>query len=727
MSDEINTNGMYYPYFLEHAKFPFTVEERKCITSTVTKLKVMKPYRDHPGMLLGKIQSGKTKTFIAIMALGFDNDFEVVVVFTKGTKALATQTERRINDEFKSFIKDDELDVYDVMKLPESFTKWELKKKIVIVCKKQKDNFAKLIKLFKNENYGFDSKRILIIDDEADYASIGYKKNKEKELEANLAAQELDKLRKLNDQISFLQVTATPYSLYLQPENIEVQGNIFRPIRPAFTELVPVNDGYIGSDFYFENDDDPDTVGHHLHCEISKKELFALKKEDRRRFKLEDALTSNSILGIRSTVINFIVGGAIRQLQDEHSNDKLRKLSCLVHTEVAKTSHTWQKTVVEKIHRELKKSADGDKQVFQQLIDISYKDLSKTVSLNGNYLPSIVSVTDRIKYILKDEMLMIASVNSEQQVEDMLDDSGQLKLRAPLNIFIGGNILDRGITINNLTGFYYGRSPKQFQQDTVLQHCRMFGYRPSEDLAVTRFYTEANIKKAMKAMHDSDVALRKQFESNKDQGVVFIQGTASGVVRPCSPNKIILSNTTTLKPYKRLLPVGFQTKSKHETNLITAKIDECLNANFSAKQLEEPFLINKYLALEIIELAKSAIQMEEKEGYTFDWKAMKDAILYMCGDKQEMWCLLLKNRNNKRLAGEGSHTKYVATPDTAKTEGRKARENAHDVPMLALFRQNGEKSEDGKGWCGAPFFWPLVYASGNVKTTIYTNESNAYS
>ncbi|NOJ08292.1 hypothetical protein [Vibrio splendidus] len=134
----INTNGTYYPYFLKHAQFPFTDAERKCITSTVTKLKFMKPHCSHPGMLLGKIQSGKTKTFIAIMALGFDNEFEVVVVFTKGTKALATQTERRINDEFRPFIQNDELDVYDVMKLPDNFTKWELKKKIVIVCKKQK-------------------------------------------------------------------------------------------------------------------------------------------------------------------------------------------------------------------------------------------------------------------------------------------------------------------------------------------------------------------------------------------------------------------------------------------------------------------------------------------------------------------------------------------------------------------------------------------------------------
>lgn len=723
---KIETDGMYYLHFLQNAKFPYTAAEQECITSTVDELLTMKPHGDRPGMLLGKIQSGKTKTFMAIMALGFDNGYEVTVVFTKGTKALATQTERRINDEFKPFIQNDDLDVFDVMKLPETFTKWELKKKIVIVCKKQKDNFARLIELFQDESYGFNTKQTLIIDDEADYASVGYKK-KENEVEANLSAHKLDELRKLNSNTSFLQVTATPYSLYLQPEDIEIRGNVFQPVRPAFTRLVPVNSEYIGSDFYFENDDNPEFISHYLHCEVSKKELLTLKKEDQRRFKLEEALTSNSIVGVRSAVINFIVGGAIRQIQDELSNKRLRKLSCLIHTEVAKASHGWQKQVVDTIHNELKKAGNTNEELFQLLLRRSYVDLAKTVTLNGDDLPSFESVSDRVKSILNDEMLMIASVNSEQQVEDMLDDSGQLKLRAPLNIFIGGNILDRGITINNLIGFYYGRLPKQHQQDTVLQHCRMFGYRPLEDLAVTRFYTEPSIKQAMKAMHDSDTALREQIEKNSDdQGVVFIQGSTTGKVRPCSPNKIALSNTTTLKPYKRLLPVGFQTKPKTTTNSITAKIDAVLNSNFSPYELDKPFKIKTTLAIEIINLASSAIEMEESEGYTFDWEAMKDAISYMSAESDYLWCILLKDRNNKRLAGEGSHTKYVATPDTAKTEGRIAREYAKDVPMLALFRQNGAKTDDGKGWRGAPFFWPLVYAAGNVKTTIYCNQSNSY-
>ena len=116
---------------------------------------------------------------------------------------------------------------------------------------------------------------------------------------------------------------------------------------------------------------------------------------------------------------------------------------------------------------------------------------------------------------------MITKVNSERQVEELLDEDGQLRLRTPLNIFIGGQILDRGITIANLIGFFYGRRPQVFQQDTVLQHSRMFGFRPIEDLAVTRFYTEPAIHDAMRRMHESDVALRADVERDRNAPIIF--------------------------------------------------------------------------------------------------------------------------------------------------------------------------------------------------------------
>src|SRR6185295_8862885 len=119
-------------------------------------------------------------------------------------------------------------------------------------------------------------------------------------------------------------------------------------------------------------------------------------------------------------------------------------------------------------------------------------------------VPAFSEVHSRVLQALTGGELMITKVNSEAQVAALLDDQGQLKLRTPLNIFIGGQILDRGITVANLIGFFYGRRPNRFQQDTVLQHSRMFGFRPIEDLAVTRFYTSPEIYDAMRRIQDSD-------------------------------------------------------------------------------------------------------------------------------------------------------------------------------------------------------------------------------
>ena len=56
-----------------------------CIETTVNYLLNRQTNVNNPGMLLGKIQSGKTKTFIGIIALAFDRGYDICIVFTKGT------------------------------------------------------------------------------------------------------------------------------------------------------------------------------------------------------------------------------------------------------------------------------------------------------------------------------------------------------------------------------------------------------------------------------------------------------------------------------------------------------------------------------------------------------------------------------------------------------------------------------------------------------------------
>jgi hypothetical protein len=133
---------------------------------------------------------------------------------------------------------------------PRTAYAFELDSKLIFVAKKQTDNLDRLTNQFRG-NPAMAAKRTLIVDDEADSASIGYSK-KAGLIEANTIALQISELRSAIRQSSFLQVTATPYSLSLQPTEIEVANVMeFKPTRPAFTKLVPVPEDYVGGETYF--------------------------------------------------------------------------------------------------------------------------------------------------------------------------------------------------------------------------------------------------------------------------------------------------------------------------------------------------------------------------------------------------------------------------------------------------------------------------------------------
>ena len=96
---------------------------------------------------------------------------------------------------------------------------YQLNNKVIIVCKKEDDNLGHLRRILFKRNPILGKRRTLIIDDEADFASISFQKRKGEGVKAGTIARLINRLRKdLQKNSSFLQVTATPYSLYLQPK-----------------------------------------------------------------------------------------------------------------------------------------------------------------------------------------------------------------------------------------------------------------------------------------------------------------------------------------------------------------------------------------------------------------------------------------------------------------------------------------------------------------------------
>jgi hypothetical protein len=699
-----------------------------CMEQTIQELLSTETDVEHPGMLLGDIQSGKTRGFTGIIALGFDKKYDITVVLTKGTRALVKQTVQRLKNEFSDFEDEDILSVYDVMEMPDDLNEYVTEKqKLIIVVKKEDDNIAKLTKLFSKIYPTFKSKIVLIVDDEADFVSIGYRKKKNKdgtkELDINVISKQISNFRKLlADGSDYLQVTATPYSLYLQPKDIKIKDAIFAPMRPKFTKVLPIHSKYIGSNYYFEESKKDDSPARYLFEAIDENELATVSKTH--GTVLKNALKSPAVKHLRSALSNYITASSIRSIQSEQQGSLRYKSSFIIHTETSRAKHDNQGDLIKKLIEEFKKESGSRSDLLRALLRESYDNLALSISLTDYLLPDFEAVFEKVCENVR--FITTRLINSDSDVANLLNvKTGELRLDSPLNIFIGGQILDRGITIQNLIGFYYGRNPKRMQQDTVMQHARIFGARSLEDMAVTRLYTTERIHEAMRRMHESDKALRKAFEEGgARQRVAFIQRSEDGKIVPCNPGKLLISNTITLKPGGTLPIYGFQTKAKTNISAIVEDITKTLN-EASNNHVTEPFLVSAKLALSLID---KIYQTYETEVFGCTREEFKAAIEYTSNQTKDPvlkgHVYVFSNTKPKRNSRYKENQRGKMFNDVCydgKTDSVKAKEVAHEVPCLFFSFQEGAKEND---WRDANFYWPVLFIQENIVTSIFTTQSD---
>lgn len=690
-----------------------------CIERVINQLDQTSTTSDRPGMLLGKIQSGKTRGFLGVIARAFDRGYDIAIVLTKGTKTLSAQTVSRITSDFADFVNDDEVAVWDIMKLPPRLTKSERSRKIVIVAKKQARNLERLLKLFGETYPDLRERRTLLVDDEADLASVRFVKNREtEEVEQGRIAEQMDELRRVVGQISFLQVTATPYALYLQPEDYQTnpgQNFVFLPKRPAFTELLPIHGGYVGgADFFGDfEDDDPRA---YIYSEVPIEEQDVLRHPDGRSARDDRLLTGRTLTCLRRAILTFVLGVCVRRWQQKDAGERLKKYALIVHNDTRKQAHNWQIEVVQRLLDIFATSAKAKDAALMEQFNACYEDVRRSVTADRGRLPSNQEAFEMVADALDSEEVVVIPVNSDTDVAALLDEKAELKLRTPFNIFVGGNILDRGITIPSMIGFYYGRNPRRMQADTVLQHSRMYGARDRRDLAVTRFYTSRPVYDRLRRIDEFEIALREAFEKGAhDRGVAFISRDDSNTVIPCAPNKIMLSDVIAVRPGGRLLPVGFQSKAKTHIQAKVERIDGIIRPDW--RDTDRPISIPLSTVHEIIDLIEPTMDID---GTDWDWKGFRSAIDYFSktspakDDVGNAWLLALDDRSIVRVREGG---RFSNAPDT-KQQRDIAEAYARTLPMLMMFRMDGDKD---KGWGGHPFWWPVLVAPHDAAPVVYAS------
>lgn len=741
-----------------------------------------------PIMMMGNIQSGKTRAFIGLMSLCFDNQFDMTIILTKCSTALVKQTVSRMTAEFDSFksgnatvgdiVAQDILDIdfrgCNYMEEKEAAVRQFLKrykgKKRIIVVKKQADNVDRMNMFIEAiVKYGYYN-RLLIVDDEADITSVGYEKSKEQDaLSLRRISGAINTMRKsLHSNIEhvLMQVTATPYALYLQPEFFS--NTSIMPIKPLRTVVLPTGEGYVGGQYYFIDSEDEQSenydIAKYLPHIVTQDEMDILNGNrknsgknsvirDKRTVRMADFLLGQNgkdtfaLPAFRNWIFDVLVGTAIVQLNDGNED---YYLSAVLHAAIAKALHKSEKELIEKAFSILVETLQSDinNSEFKGYVEKSYCDIKQSVeAYRVLEVPPLHEVVNKIACVDDDGELVglitevdIKEVNSDSDISRLLNlATGELKLENSLTIFVGGQVLDRGITIPNMISFFYGRDPKTMQQDTVMQHCRMFGYRGKELLSVTRFYTTYRLFSSMKEITIRDNLLRERMLKQTSGEVIYLE--AGGKIKACSPQKVLASTIHNIMPEKRYLPVGFDIDKKKARNtwrfidnlirknngylsndLVTYKKGDSIQDRYVSISSED--------ALDILASAYS-VMLPKEDGLCNTFSEIESVFLFSLSERMkngdnDIALIVRKDRELSKMKRNG--TMYQDAPDDGKNEGAIAKLLRENMPVLVLTEQ---KHSD---W-GTVFWWPIyytpstmnvgLYAEDNPKTGVWENVFNA--
>ena len=168
----------------------------------------------------------------------------------------------------------------------------------------------------------------------------------------------------------------------------------------------------------------------------------------------------------------------------------------------------------------------------------------------------------------------------------------------------------------------------------------------------------------MAAIHTFDKALREEFEQHgHNAGVVFLRTDPQGQVIPCSPNKILLSTVTTVRPGSRFLPVGFATNAKVRTVPHVRAIDDIVGRN--SNDCDDPFVIDVQTAEEIVDHIGGTLVMDD--GSDWDTNAFKAILRHLVransnpSQSGQVTCLVRRDRDLAKVRPSG---RLQSAPDS---------------------------------------------------------------
>lgn len=484
----------YTKYLLQDKKFSNkVVNTMDDILDTLTDL-IGNPdeaYFPRKGLVIGDVQSGKTANYIGLMCKAADAGFKVIVLLTGTIEKLRQQTQQRVDEGFVGFDSDAMITQKDVGpigvgKYDKSFRPFlltsisnDFKTKtatnlnfdlnningtVVFVVKKNSAILRRLSKWLNKskKNNAKINESLLMIDDEADNASINTKGEESPTTINNLIREILESFTKS----SYVGFTATPFAnIFIDPESNDAMGkaDLF-PKDYIYSLNAPTN--YIGARDIFGDNGKYRYMLRPIYVDDFDEESieYQLPLKHKSTFLLNDLPRD-----LKESICTFILANVIEDLRGFKNNHRSMLVNISRFTKVHGSIWTEINSYVKNIQNACKLYCKMDKQ--NALNDPYIQELYEAYQII--YQDTVNVGWEEIQFQLYDSCKSIIVKTINKDSESALDyENYKNGLRL---IAIGGMSLSRGLTLEGLIVSYFYRNSKMY--DTLMQMGRWFGYR----------------------------------------------------------------------------------------------------------------------------------------------------------------------------------------------------------------------------------------------------------
>jgi hypothetical protein len=530
----------------------FTMKTIENIETTCEKIlaycanpKCESKHEQKRGLVVGDVQSGKTANYLALINMAYDYGYKIVLLLAGMTDSLRTQTQKRtdkgvigaISDTIGNDIKycgvglvNEEHYVVPFTNQSNDFAKFiqqnlnaaisDFKKPVVLVVKKNKKILESVIEQLQSALKDFDSSSILIIDDEADNASISTAPIGKDPTTINRCIRAIFNKFPIASYVGY---TATPFAnIFINPVDENKEDLDLFP--SDFIVQLNSPDTYFGGYKVFPKED---TENLPRPLRIVDEDEYNFLPVKHTRYDDYPGMADS----LKEAIHCFLINNVVRTLRGNKTKHRTLMINISTFNDMQDRIYdkvlsyvTYLKNIIEQTsYMSVEKFIRNEdmKKIYDLFNYDEFFEQIKYGNAEKNYLPVR---WEQIQPGLYDEIkdLLVVTINSKNGNMDQKKNGKKQRFDyeefdevGARVIAIGGMVLSRGLTLEGLMTSYYSRNAGAY--DTLLQMCRWFGYRPKYEDLCRVYMTQVNVDRFVAALDAVD-DLKSQFAEMELQG-----------------------------------------------------------------------------------------------------------------------------------------------------------------------------------------------------------------